>query len=305
MIYLIKTSMLAVNDENDMDKDEVIPVLKIGYSEDSRGNGRFNDYTSNGLVIRVIKTIPGGSYLLENRLHRYFKDYRIPSRSREWFYCEYEIRKVFDEAESDLDLYKLFGATCDQDLILQEEDRRSDLYRFNRELQRNIEKFESDFPGDQKSEIHDLLLRFRDTVQFTDRMKLVCNNDLVEEDFQIFLQYTPERVRIYYNTLGPVRIKELSYRNDLLRKDVGILENNYSINVRDAIINAFKVGERYSLFDIKQTLRKIYAEIGYKRTSKAIDLETVFDVKRVSIFIDNGEGEKVKFNGYEILGIKF
>lgn len=216
MIYLIKTSVFLEAETEEDDKS--IFVYKIGYSNDERGEERFADYRKAGLRIRKIKSIPGGSYILEGKIQEYFKDYSLPDYSREWFYCEDEIRKVFDGAESDLDLYKLFGATCDQDLILQEENKMSELYRFNKEIQRNIEKFESDFPGDQRSEIHNLLLRFRDAVQFTDRMKLICNNDLVEEDFQIFLQYTPEMVRHYYNTLGPVRIKELSYHNYLLRK---------------------------------------------------------------------------------------
>lgn len=137
MIYLIKTSVFLEADNEEDDK--AVLALKIGFSRDERGLARFNDYRENGLSFRILKYFPGGSYILENRLHRYFKDYRIPSRSREWFYCEDEIRKVFDEAESDLDLYKLFGATCDQDLILQEEDKRSDLYRFNKEFPKNKE----------------------------------------------------------------------------------------------------------------------------------------------------------------------
>lgn len=75
--------------------------------------------------------------------------------------------------------------------------------------------------------------------------------------------------------------------------------------MRDAIINTFKVGEHYTLFDIKQTLREIYAKIGYKRTSKASDLNEYFITKPCTIYLTMEGGLKKKTNGLEILGIKF
>ena len=60
--------MLVIKDPQDVKKNEAISILKIGYSKDDRGDGRFQDYINSGQVIQPVKTISGGSLRLEGEL---------------------------------------------------------------------------------------------------------------------------------------------------------------------------------------------------------------------------------------------
>ena len=50
---------------------------------------------------------------------------------------------------------------------------------------------------------------------------------------------------------------------------------------------------------LRDELRKIYEDLNFERTPKAVDLLDFFEVKKVQIMED---GKKV--HGYEILGVK-
>lgn len=291
--------MLVVNDENDMDKDEVIPVLKIGYSEDSRGNGRFNDYMSNGFVIRVIKTIPGGSWNLEHTLQRKFKDYKLPGKSIEWFYYTDEIVQLFLKCNNDVDLYSLFGATNEEELKKVQYKSRSSKYRLAHDLSNGLNMFLNDFPNNtgQISILEDLL----DTTRFSDKMRILCN--LPEKDLDIISPYLPEDMVLFYNVIGPEKIKSLEYRRDYLMKELNNIKSLESSDLVSRIYEAFIVGNRYSRVYIKDTLSRIYSEEGMTKVSKASDLFEYFDIKPCTINTKVG-GERQRVDGYEILGLK-
>lgn len=303
MIYLIKTAVFIEGNERVKSEDSAVLALKIGYSRDERGNNRFNDYLNSGLSLKILKTIPGGSYRLENKLHHYFKKYNIPSKSREWFYFSDKIVEVFDRCEKESDLYNLFGVSSEEELSFKEYDSHSDRYKFNAELTDNINKFRLAF-GESRPKILKLLEEILNTKLFQDRLKLVCNCGFVGDELNIFLSYLPRFIQNYYNVLGPDRIKELSYRNDMLKTEFDKIKNNQSIDISGDFLQTFIVGERYSLPEIKQTLEKIYTEHNYKRTPKAVDLKEVFEVKSCSIFKTLEDGTKQKLNGFEILSIK-
>ena len=302
MIYLIKTAVFIECTADDKN-DSAVLALKIGYSRDERGNNRFHDYVNNGLNVRILRTISGGSYQLENRLHHYFKNYNIPSKSREWFYYNDEIVDIFNRCEDEKDLYGLFGVSSEDELNNREYESRSNRYKFNTELTNNIIEFKSTF-GDSKLEILKLLEQILDTALFQERLRIICNSGLVDEDLDIFLSYLPTFIQEYYNLIGPERIKGFSYRNDLLKAEYDRLKNNQDIDLRSNMIQMFGIGERYSLPEIKQSLEKLYLEHNYKKTPKAVDLKEVFDVKTCSIFKTLEDGTKQKLNGFEIIKIK-
>lgn len=290
--------MLVVNDENDMDKDEVIPILKIGYSEDSRGNGRFNDYMSNGLVIRVIKTIPGGSWNLEHTLQRKFKDYKLPGKSIEWFYYTDEIVQLFLKCNNDVDLYSLFGATDEEELRKVQYESRSSNYKLAYDLSNGLNMFLNDFPNNtcQVKILEDLL----DTPRFSEKMRILCN--LPEKDLDIILPYLPEDMVLFYNVLGPERIKALEYRREYLIKEINNLKKRCDNSTIEKIVQTFKVGERYSRNVIKEELSKIYSDLDITKAPKASDLLEYFEIREVNMPREDGSGKRDK--GYEILGFK-
>lgn len=301
MIYLIKTSVFIEGD--DYKNDRAVMALKIGYSKDERGEGRFNDYINAGLSFRVLKTISGGSLRLETYLHNYFKDYSIESRSKEWYYYDEKIVEFFLRCEDISGLYNLFGVNSDEELLQRELDNRSYRYRLNLELLEGVERFRRERPEELNKDVYKLLVDIQSASCFTDKMRLLCSNNLGREDLDILLLYLPEDIKNYYSVLGPEKIKALYYRNDNIVEEYRKVLNNQNINLRDEILKLFSVGERYSLLVIKKELGKLYKELGYERTPKAVDIKDVFDVKTCSIFTKE-EDITLKQNGFLILKIK-
>ena len=81
------------------------------------------------------------------------------------------------------------------------------------------------------------------------------------------------------------------------------IKNNSELerDLISAIESVFKVGERYTKAQIKEKLREIYQELGYKQSPKATDLEKWFILK--SIMFTNKETGK-RDAGFEILSRK-
>lgn len=297
MIYLIKTSVFIEGD--DYKNDKAVMALKIGYSKDERGDGRFNDYINAGLSFRVLKTISGGSLRLETYLHNYFKDYSIESRSKEWYYYDEKIVEFFLRCEDISGLYNLFGVNSDEELLQRELDNRSYRYRLNLELLDGVERFRRERPEELNKDVYKLLVDIQSAPCFTDKMRLLCSNNLGREDLDILLLYLPEDIKNYYNVLGPEKIKALYYRNDNIVEEYRKVLNNQDINLRDEILKLFLVGERYRFLVIKKQLCDLYKKLGYEKAPKATDINQYFNTKQVNISI-NGKRE----GGYLILGVK-
>jgi hypothetical protein len=59
----------------------------------------------------------------------------------------------------------------------------------------------------------------------------------------------------------------------------------------------FRIGCKYSKSGIKESLKKLYQELDYKKTAKATDLEVMYVMKAIKLQED---GKWV--HGFEILG---
>ncbi len=290
MIYLLNTSMLVIKDAKDIKKNETISILKIGYSRDDRGEGRFNDYTSNGLVICPVKTIPGGSLKLEGELQKRYESYNIPGRSREWFYMNDEILDDFSKCDSETDLYRLLGVENEEELVRRERESFGVKKLYNLEIQEEFDRFKQDH-----SDTYRLLEKFNNLSVFPDRMKLVCDSS--EDD--LFLQYIPEPFITFLTSLGPETCASFSYQKYRLEEKYKKRVNNQEIDKSPLILENFHVGDKISLSLIKERLRGIYLSIGLKKTPKATDLLEYFEVKKIKIASHNKRED-----GFEILGIK-
>ena len=73
MIYVIVSAALKAGS---ISKYETI--LKIGYTNDNRGDGRFDDYKTTNPTCRVLYKIPEGSTREERLIHLYFKEFKYP-----------------------------------------------------------------------------------------------------------------------------------------------------------------------------------------------------------------------------------
>jgi hypothetical protein len=100
MIYLIKSPSF---------KHKFI--LKIGYTMDDRGDGRFDDYRSTNPDIEVLYTISGGTQNDETNLHKYFRHLRYCRI--EWYIDSLDIINFFKthttkESLKDIDIFGTF-----------------------------------------------------------------------------------------------------------------------------------------------------------------------------------------------------
>lgn len=300
MIYLIKTSTLIINDENNEKADEVIPVLKIGYTEDSRGDGRFKDYTSNGLSIRIIKRIPGGSWNLEHTLQRHFQEYKLPGKSIEWFYYNEEIIDFFNSCDSILDVYRLFGVSNENELVEKQFESKSDSYKLLYDLNNCYNRFIEEHPDNIK--VISVLDKIVNYPLFREKMKALCICSLSKDDLSLLLTYLPEILTEFYNVIGPERIKELRYRRDYLMRELNNLKKSESGGLVDKLNQEFLVGEKYTRTYIKDKLLDLYRQEGLTKTPKAVDLLEYFELREVILYRKDGFGKRDK--GCEILSIK-
>lgn len=99
MIYLIKS---AGYDEN----ENLIHLLKIGYTEDSKKDKRFMAYRMHNPGYKLLYEVLGYSEDIEKRIQYKFKDLLYSEYGREWFYYSEDIINFFKDIDS-IDLESL------------------------------------------------------------------------------------------------------------------------------------------------------------------------------------------------------
>lgn len=97
MIYLIKS---AGYDEN----ENLIHLLKIGYTEDNNRDRRFMSYKLHNPTCKILYEIPSLSEDIEKRIQYKFRDYKYKEYGNEWFYYnDYVINFFRDIDKVDLE----------------------------------------------------------------------------------------------------------------------------------------------------------------------------------------------------------
>ena len=127
------------------------------------------------------------------------------------------------------------------------------------------------------------------------------DEDLSGRDIASFLEMIPPKYKDYYLIVGPDRIKANSCRESDIKKELmkGALGNEADDKVISRMGDLFRIGCKYSKSGIKESLKKLYQELDYKKTAKATDLEILYVMKAIKLQED---GKWV--NGFEILGKK-
>lgn len=101
----------------------------------------------------------------------------------------------------------------------------------------------------------------------------------------------------YYNKLGADKIRALSCQESLLEKAVSYV--NASPNIAVVVYQSFMPGRTVSNKEAKDTLQKIYDNLGITKTAKATDLKNYFNVEETNITKD---GKRV--HGIKIVSAK-
>jgi hypothetical protein len=99
----------------------------------------------------------------------------------------------------------------------------------------------------------------------------------------------------YYKILGPDKCKSLGYDITKIGREINVLSFNQDA-LRNAIYANFSEGNRYTRTYIKDTLSRIYYDIGYKKQAKAIDVENWFVIKSCLM----NEGNK-RVNAFKLI----
>lgn len=137
-----------------------------------------------------------------------------------------------------------------------------------------------------------------------EKLKLLCEYNLPEESLNIVLGQIQDsdEVKSYYLSLGPEKLKALSYNSTRIKKALGVVVFSDEL-LLNSIYSEFKVGERYILPEVKEKLGNIYSSINYSATPKANDIEKYFDIKDSMCRMEiNGEKKRVRY--YELLRSK-
>ena len=92
MIYLIKS---AGYDEN----EELIHLLKIGFTEDSKRNRRFQTYKLHNPTCKILYEIPDLPEDIEKKIQYKFRDLLYSEYGREWFYYSEDIINFFRDID--------------------------------------------------------------------------------------------------------------------------------------------------------------------------------------------------------------
>ena len=152
-------------------------------------------------------------------------------------------------------------------------------------------------------EISEFLKIYTGLTTMKGKLKLLCEYGLSKQALDVILGQIADsdEVKSYYTTLGPERLKSLSYSKTFIMKALGIVTFSQEL-LEATIYNEFKVGDKITLSGIKDRLVYLYSSINYNKIAKAKDLESYFEVKLIYISIlDETTGRKKQTKGYELL----
>ena len=332
MLYLIKSAAYRKDSTDENETFETI--LKIGYAETKR---RFFQYLTENPTFRILYVIPDGDKQDEKNLHNHFKEYLVYGRewyskekdildyfathktkksledlsdhhsTRQFSSIKKDIMETFEYIEKFKFLPLYIRGYKELDFVIEHDRLDKELDEKGISLEDQPSYIESLYPdidfsickSDKFSDdTAKLLKKFNKKPDFVDRMKYLYGLSKSKITLEFLLQL-PYSVRNLYS-YSIERCKALSYIESDIKRDWENRVNNHSLEdkLRDIIYSSFEVGKRYIKASIKEDLRKIYEDIGYRATPKAIDLEKYFQLKSLMVMNDStGKRE----NGFEIL----
>ena len=120
------------------------------------------------------------------------------------------------------------------------------------------------------------------------------------DDLGNFLELIPGKYKDYYTVVGPEIIKTYGCEENKIKKAWREKVSNEEIKdeVVLEILKLFRVGQRYTKFEIKDSLNNLYQRLGYQKKAKATDLELYYLIKEVKFQDSSGKW----VNGFEIIG---
>jgi hypothetical protein len=150
---------------------------------------------------------------------------------------------------------------------------------------------------DQSIDVQIVLDQFEKARSSSEKLKILCECGLSEGEMRkVFTQIENSAYENFYFGLGPERCKAFGYNYSDLLKDYEIKFYDITL-VKRRILSEFKVGDKITTSEIKEILRVIYQELGYKKTPKATDLEEYFEISPIKVKDQLGKWGR----GFEII----
>ena len=139
---------------------------------------------------------------------------------------------------------------------------------------------------------------FNEIKTVKDKLKLLVeySKTTTKENLENFLELIPGKYKDYYTIVGPEIISACSYAESEIKKRWRETISNGEIKdeVTAEIYKTFRVGQRYTKSDIKDTLNNLYQRMGYQKKAKSTDLELYYIMKPILT--------PEKKAGFEIIG---
>ena len=332
MLYLINETFY------NKERNEVLDILKIGYTSDLSPGIRYATYLNHCPEARLLYEIPGGTLDHESALLSKF--HHLLYKGQEWFYYDQEIIDYFEthktlESLEDLELlenqnYSEIREYCNKclSLLLNNMVNESSIsleqaiktsrsmldnllnkrfknYRQVDEYFRKVFNFNTNKCSNLSDNIIEFLVRFDSLSQFTDKMKLLydASFEFNEEEMNSILFEINIVFRNYFTVLGRDRIRALQFRKYALDAEYEKIYGNqqkYS-DLNSALKNTFLIGNKYTKVFIKDKLTEIYYNVGLNLSPKATDIEDYFEVRKIQI---TNKITGKKDHGYLIIKMK-
>lgn len=307
------------------------PILKIGYTDNMENRMNQYFYANPGLELISIRE---GDELLEDMIQIYLKflgyQYQKHGKLNEWFIDDLKVYQIFHIYQEKLEnkLWKhradIFNLGKSVNLLVYEylRDRNLDNYRgieyriigrnklevckSNRldvEYQKILDEKEStakylNYKENKDSFNNEFLDAFYRTNNFERQMKLFCEylktNNYNRKELENVIS---QKYFDYYDFFGIDGCRANSYKESNLRSK--LLCEIDSDKLTKVVLDKFKLNERISKKDIKESLKGIYQDLSLSKAAKATDIEEWFEVKAV-VFPVNGK----MTHGFELIALK-
>jgi hypothetical protein len=189
---------------------------------------------------------------------------------------------------------KLVQITEERAFELQQEDYADRFSVFSATQTENFDSIESEV--EQKVEEFNGIKRVNDKIRFL----VNYSEDTSKDNFNNILELIPGKYKDYFKIVGIDIIKAYGCEESKIKK--AWMETVSNSEIKDDVISeiykTFKVGQRYTKSDIKDSLNNLYQRLGYQKKAKATDLEIYYLMKYVKF--QDSVGKWV--NGFELIG---
>ena len=209
-----------------------------------------------------------------------------------------------DEKSGQLCINKLVYLAEKRAFELRSDVYKSDVFVYNEFARVDTSGISFDETIQKREAINEVRAIFQSKGSFENKMRVICSLLLDPKWYGKIhisdLGWLPLNYRNCLNYLGPEKIRAKSYYEAELKREIQLMKTGGD-TIKLLFIDNFIVGNRYTLKEIKETVKFLYSSNNIYKTAKATDILEFFEV-RECLITEKDSGKRVK--GYEFLKTK-